>query len=50
MVLPPQKSINNGLNFFDYNLYNNFNNEFNPYLKYSERYKNKMTFENTFYR
>ena len=49
MVLPLQESIDNGLSHFDYNSYNNYDDKFDPYLDYGERYDNRRTFEITFY-
>ena len=49
-MLPPQKSMNNSLNHFDYSLYHDYNNKFDPYLEYGVGDKNKIAIENIFYR
>ena len=49
--MPPlQESIVSSLNLFDYNFYDDYNNEFDLYLKYDERYRNRMAFKDSFYR
>ena len=44
--------MDNSPSFFDYeldNLNNDFIDDFNPYLKYGEGYRNKTAFEEAFY-
>ena len=50
VVLPPHESMNNSSSLFNYNPYNNYNDGFDPYLEYSEKYRNRRAFKNTFYR
>ena len=53
-VVPPlQESMDNGPSLFDYGLdnpYNDFINDFDPYLEYGNGYQNKTAFEDVFYR
>ena len=52
VVPPPQESIDNGLNLFDYGLndpYNDLIDDFDPYLEYGERYQNRTAFKDAFY-
>ena len=51
VVPPPQESMDNGLNLFDYgldNLYNDLIDDFNPYLEYGEGYQNRTAFKMLF--
>ena len=51
VVPPPQKSMDNGPSLFDYRLnnpYNDFINDFDPYLEYGEGYQNRTAFEDAF--
>ena len=44
--------MNNNPSLFDYrldNLYNDFINDFDPYLEYGKGYQNKTAFEDAFY-
>ena len=53
VVPPPQESMDNSPNLFDYGLddpYNDLINDFDPYLKYGKRYQNRTAFEDAFYR
>ena len=50
-VLPPQESVNNSSNLFDYRLdnpYNDLIDDFDPYLEYGKGYQNKTAFEDAF--
>ena len=52
VVLPPQKSMDNGPSLFDYGLdipYNDLIDDFDPYLEYGEEYRNRTAFEDAFY-
>ena len=52
VVPPPQESMNNGPSLFDYGLddpYNDFIDDFDPYLEYGKGYQNRMAFEDAFY-
>ena len=52
VVPPPRESIDNGSSLFDYKLdnpYNDFIDDFDPYLEYGERYQNRTAFEDAFY-
>ena len=52
VVLPPQESMDNGLNLFDYELdnpYNDLIDDFDPYLEYGEGYQNWTAFKDAFY-
>ena len=53
VVLLPQESMDNGSSLFDYGLddpYNDFIDDFDPYLEYGEKYQNRTAFEDAFYR
>ena len=53
VVLPPEESVNNGPNLFNYGLndpYDDLINDFDPYLEYGEGYQNRTTIEDAFYR
>ena len=53
VMLPPQENVDNCSSLFDYGLnnsYNDFIDDFDPYLEYGERYQNRMAFEDAFYR
>ena len=53
VVPPPQESMNNSPSLFDYGLddpYDDFIDDFDPYLEYGEGYWNRTAFENAFYR
>ena len=52
IVPPSQKNMDNGSSLFDYGLNNPYNDlidDFDPYLEYSKRYRNKTAFEDAFY-
>ena len=52
VVPPPQESMDNGPSLFDYGLdnsYNDFIDDFDPYLEYGEGYQNRTVFEDVFY-
>ena len=52
VVPPPQESMNNGSNLFNYGLdnpYSDLIDDFDPYLEYGKKYRNKMAFEDAFY-
>ena len=53
VVPPPQESMDNSLSLFDYGLdnpYNDLIDDFDPYLEYGERYRNRTAFEDAFYK
>ena len=52
-MLPPQESMDNGSSLFDYGLdnpYNDLIDDFDPYLEYGERNRNRTAFEGAFYK
>ena len=51
VVLPSQESMDNSSSLFDYgldNLYNDLIDDFDPYLEYDKRYRNRTAFEDAF--
>ena len=52
VVPPPQESVDNSPNLFDYGLNNPYDeliDDFNPYLEYGKGYQNRTAFEDAFY-
>ena len=53
VVLPPQESMDNSLDFFDCGLdgpYNDLIDNFDPYLEYGKGFWNRIAFEDAFYK
>ena len=42
--------MNNSPKFFDCDILNDNNDEFNLYVEYDKKYRNRIVFKNTFYR
>ena len=52
MMPPPEESMDNSPNLFDYRLddpYDNLIDDFDPYLEYDKGYQNRTAFEGVFY-
>ena len=51
-MLSPQESVDNGLSHFDYGLddpYDDFIDDFDPYLEYGKEYRNRTALKDAFY-